>query len=111
MADQSPRARGSSKQDAAMKTLVSAKARKELAMAEAAEMENSYAKKQIVIRSEAEKIAFETSRNLRDRINSLSIKLAPKLANIDNPEEITRILKDSYCDLLRTYIEEIQERI
>ncbi len=118
MADQSPRIRKNPKTKApaeeissAMESLLAAKARKEAALAENAEIELALTKKHLVIRDDVTKTIFEESRNLRDRLHSLCTNIAPKLSNTSKADEVKKILKEAINDVLRAYIEELEQKL
>jgi hypothetical protein len=119
MADSSPRIRknplkeptADKKYADATAKLLLAKAEKETALAKAAQLELALAEKHLIVREDAEKIIFETSRTLRDKILSLCTKISPKLSTISSPPEIQKVLKKEFSDLLRNFIDENKERI
>lgn len=122
MADQTPRIRKNPKIKTAPDTnepevagamgdLIAAKARKELALAESAEIELQLAKKHLIIRDDVSKTIFEESRNLRDRLHQMSTKLAPKLSNMTKADEIKKLVKASINDVLRIYTDELSKRL
>ncbi|PTR04959.1 hypothetical protein C8R30_101156 [Nitrosomonas nitrosa] len=95
----------------AMDELIIAKAKKEAALAQMAEIELSLATKHLIVREETAKAIFEASRTLRDRLLALSVKLAPELSNNSNAQEITKILKKSIEEQLREFVEELEAKI
>lgn len=130
MADQSPRIRKNplKKLDKSIQTvqtvdetnadlasatarLLLAKAAKEEILSKTALRELQLAEKHLLIREDVEKIAFETSRALRDKIFSLCVKLSPELANNNDPASIQKQLKKSFGDLLKNFIDEYKDGI
>ncbi len=122
MADQSPRIRKNPLAKAntnsqgtstttAMESLLIAKAAKETALAEQAELDLALVKKHLLIREDVEKTLFEESRNLRDRLHSMCTKLAPKISKVTKPEEVKKLLKENINNVLRDYTEELNQKL
>ncbi len=89
--------------------LMISKAKKETIQAKIAELELEIALKHVILKSDVEKVLFESSRALRDRLLGLAIHLAPKLANIDDTKEITTVLKKAIEENIKTFTEELKK--
>lgn len=94
-----------------MDLLIASKARKEAALAETAEMENAIAKKQLIVKADADKIVFEAGKFLLDSIIEACEKLGPDLSKETDPIKITKILKQRYTDILKKFVDEYETNI
>lgn len=94
-----------------MNLLIVSKARKEAALAEMSEMENAIAKKQLIVRADADKIVFEAGKFLLDSILEACEKLGPDLAKEKDPIKISKILKTRYSDILKNFVDEWKTNI
>ncbi len=97
--------------ESATARLLLAKASKEEVLSQIALRELQLAEKHLLIREDVEKIVFETSRALRDKIFSLCVKLSPELANNSDPASIQKHLKKSFGDLLANFTNETNDGI
>lgn len=94
-----------------MDLLIASKARKEAALAETAEMENAIAKKQLIVKANADKIVFEAGKFLLDSILECCEKLGPDLSKETDPIKISKILKQRYTEILKNFVNEYETNI
>lgn len=80
------------------------KARRERILADRDEIELEIIKKNLVIRDDVHKTAFEASRKLRDSLYSLCKQSAPAIIGMTSPDQIELYLRDEIDLLLEEFI-------
>lgn len=86
--------------------LAAQKARREKILADRDEIELEIVRKNLVVRDDVHKVAFESSRRLRDSLYSLCKQAAPELSGMTAPEKIESRLRDEIDMILEEFIRE-----
>lgn len=81
------------------------RARLDKVRADREQLELDLARKNLVIRDDVHKAAFESARKLRDSLYSLCKQSAPNLINIEDPAKIEMYLRDEIESLLKEFTE------
>lgn len=80
------------------------KARREKILADRDEIELEIVRKNLVVREDVHKTAFEASRRLRDSLYSLCKQTAPVVAGMSSPDDIEARLRDDIDAALEEFI-------
>ena len=81
------------------------KAKRERILAERDQLELDIVKKNLVLRDDVHKTAFESARKLRDRLHSVCKQTAPVVISLESPADIEQFLREELDAALEEFIQ------
>jgi hypothetical protein len=81
------------------------KARREFILAERDQLELDIVRRNVVVRNDVHKAAFEASRKLRDRLHSICKQSSPVIIGLETPLQIEQHLRDEIDLALEDFIQ------